>query len=79
MVSVLVLRRKALGMSLRQLGELAGYNWGYLSRAERGIAQPGVVSLCKWSRALGTDFIQVATEAEARVAACRRANGETSA
>jgi len=68
MVSHLVLRRKTLGLNLRQLGEATGYNWGYLSRAERGIAQPGIVSLCKWCRALETDFVSVAREAFDRAA-----------
>ena len=63
-VAILVATRKSRGVTLRELGESTGYNWGYLSRAERGLTQPGVVSLCKWCRALGLDFVGVAQQAK---------------
>lgn len=55
-VQRLVCRRKALGISLRQLSEVMGYDFSYLSKAERGLAQPGLVPLRKWSHALGLSF-----------------------
>lgn len=59
-LSILAEERKSKGISFRELAADTGYNSGYLSRAERGLTQPGVVSLCKWSRALGLDFVDVA-------------------
>jgi transcriptional regulator with XRE-family HTH domain len=38
---------------VRQLSEATGYDFSYLSKVERGLAQPGLVPLRKWSRALG--------------------------
>lgn len=59
-VAILAMERQSKGITLRELGAETGYNSGYISRAERGLTQPGVVSLCKWSRALGLDFVEVA-------------------
>lgn len=66
-VEILSTERESKGISLRELGADTGYNSGYLSRAERGLTQPGVVSLCKWSRALGLDFVDVAKQAKRRL------------
>ncbi len=55
-VNRLVVQRKALGISLRQLSEATGYDFSYLSKAERGLAQPGLIPLRKWSHALGFPF-----------------------
>jgi transcriptional regulator with XRE-family HTH domain len=63
LVAILAATRKAKGLTLRELGKSTGYNWGYLSRAERGLTQPGVVSLCKWCRALDLSFAEAVREA----------------
>lgn len=61
-VGILAAERRCRGITLRELGAESGYNAGYYSRAERGLTEPGVVSLCRWSRALGMDFVQVAQQ-----------------
>ena len=63
-VAILVTERKSRGISLRELAAETGYDSGYYSRAERGLTEPGVVSLCRWCRALGLDFLQVAKKAK---------------
>lgn len=63
LVDLLTATRKNKGITLRELGKLTGYNWGYLSRAERGLTQPGVVSLCKWCRALDLSFVEAVRKA----------------
>ncbi len=62
-VAVLAKERQSKGITLRELAADTGYNPGYYSRAERGLTEPGVVSLCRWSRALGLDFVEVARRA----------------
>lgn len=59
-VAILATERKSRGISLRELAAETSYNAGYYSRAERGETQPGLVSLCRWCRALGLDFVEVA-------------------
>lgn len=58
-VSRLVRQRKTRGISLRQLSEMMGYDFSYLSKAERGLAQPGLIPLRKWSHALGLSFSEL--------------------
>lgn len=64
-VAILATERQSKGITFRELGAETGYNSGYYSRAERGLTEPGVVSLCRWSRALGLDFVDVALQARA--------------
>ena len=59
-VAILAVERRSRGITLRELGAETGYNSGYYSRAERGETQPSLVSLCRWSRALGLDFVGLA-------------------
>ena len=59
-VAILTAERKSKGITLRELGADTGYNWGQHSRAERGLTQPSFALLCKWCRALGLDFVDVA-------------------
>jgi len=63
LVAILAAERKSRGISLRELAAETTYNAGYYSRAERGLTEPGVVSLCRWWRALGLDFVEVAQRA----------------
>lgn len=63
-VEILTVERKRRKMTLRQTGAASGYDWSYLARAERGLTQPGFVSLCKWCGALGLDFVTVAMKAK---------------
>ncbi len=59
-------------MTLRQLSEAIGYDFSYLSKAERGLAQPGLVPLRKWSRALGLSFAKlIVTESDDEVSSAR--------
>jgi transcriptional regulator with XRE-family HTH domain len=44
--------RIARGLALRETGELAGVDPGYLSRIERGLQQPSVEVLARLARAL---------------------------
>lgn len=59
-VAILATERQSKGITLRELGADTGYNWGQHSRAERGLTQPSFALLCKWCRALGLDFVDVA-------------------
>ena len=59
-VAILATERQSKGITLRELGRYTGYNWGQHSRAERGLTQPSFALLCKWCRALGLDFVDVA-------------------
>ncbi len=59
-VAILAAERRSKGVTLRELAADTGYNPGYYSRAERGLTEPGVVSLCRWCRALGLDFVEIA-------------------
>lgn len=63
-VAILAAERKSQGITLRDLGADTGYNPGYYSRAERGLTEPGIVSLCRWCGALGLDFVAVAQQAK---------------
>lgn len=59
-VAILATERQSKGITLRDLGRYTGYSWGQHSRAERGLTQPSFALLCKWCRALGLDFVDVA-------------------
>ena len=62
-VAILATERQSKGITFRELGAETGYNYGYYSRAERGLTEPGIISLCRWCRALGLDFVDVAQRA----------------
>lgn len=58
-IARLVEERRRKGLTLRAVEVRTGYNSGHLSRAERGLVQPGFILLCRWCRALDLDFIEV--------------------
>lgn len=57
-------RREARGMTLRDLEKVMAVSNGHLSRAERGLSEPGVVILRRWCRALELEFKEVCWVAE---------------
>jgi len=57
-------KREALGMTLRDLEKVMAVSNGHLSRAERGLTEPGIVVLRRWCRALGMEFEEVCRVAE---------------
>jgi transcriptional regulator with XRE-family HTH domain len=58
--------REARGLTLRDLEKIMGVSNGHLSRAERGLSEPGIVVLRRWCRALALEFETVCREAEER-------------
>ena len=58
-VSLLRQTRREKGLSLRELGEKTKIYHVHLSRAERGVSQPGLIVLIRWCRALDLRFIDV--------------------
>ena len=56
--------RDAKGLTLRDLEKSMGVSNGHLSRAERGLSEPGIVVLRRWCRALGLDFEVVSRDSE---------------
>jgi transcriptional regulator with XRE-family HTH domain len=58
--------REARGMTLRDLEKIMGVSNAHLSRAERGLSEPGVVVLRRWCRALGLEFDAICREAEVK-------------
>jgi transcriptional regulator with XRE-family HTH domain len=56
MVATLQRARKEQGLTLRDLAKRMNVSLAHLSRAERGLAQPGLVVLLRWFRALDLDF-----------------------
>lgn len=58
------MEREARGLTLRDLEKITGVNNAHLSRAERGLSEPGIVVLRRWCRALGLEFELVSKEAE---------------
>lgn len=44
------------GLTLRDLKQKMGISHAHLSRAERGVAQPGLVVILRWCRALDLKF-----------------------
>lgn len=61
-------KREERGMTLRDLEKVMGVSNGHLSRAERGLSEPGVVVLRRWCRALGLIFEEVCRSAEQGIA-----------
>jgi transcriptional regulator with XRE-family HTH domain len=60
--------RKQLGLSLRQLAAKAEVHPGYLTRVERGLAEPGVGVVARLASALGVtvdELLRLAEELEA--------------
>ena len=51
-------------MTLRDLEKATGVSNGHLSRAERGLSEPGIVVLRRWCRALNLEFETVCRESE---------------
>ncbi|WP_425602314.1 helix-turn-helix domain-containing protein [Luteolibacter yonseiensis] len=56
MVKFLRETRIEKGLTLRDLTEEMGVSYSHLSRAERGLSQPGLVVLLRWCRALDFPF-----------------------
>jgi transcriptional regulator with XRE-family HTH domain len=56
------LRRRALGISLRALGERTGLSASFLSQIERGVAEPSVGSLVRIAQALEIPMSEVLGE-----------------
>ena len=51
-VEVLHSERLSRGLTLRKLSKMVDIDFTHLSRAERGLTQPGLVVLMRWCRAL---------------------------
>ena len=58
-VGILRDTRHQRGLTLRDLTGKMGINFAHLSRAERGLTQPGLVVLMRWCRALNLRFEDV--------------------
>lgn len=56
--------REQRGMTLRDLEKLTGVSNAHLSRAERGISEPGIVVLRRWCRALDLEFEVLCRDSE---------------
>jgi len=56
MVEILKAQRLAQGLTLRQLSKSMQVDFTHISRSERGFAQPGLVILLRWCRALGMEI-----------------------
>jgi transcriptional regulator with XRE-family HTH domain len=46
-------RRNALGLTQEKLGELTGFDRGYISGIERGVRNPAIKNIGKLAKALG--------------------------
>ena len=57
-------RRKAIGFSQEQLGEIAGLDRTYISGVERGVRNPTISSLGRIATALQCDLSSILIEAE---------------
>lgn len=62
-VSILREKRRERGLTLRDLNGKMGIAYSYLSRAERGLSQPGLVVLLRWCRALDLRLADVLIQA----------------
>jgi transcriptional regulator with XRE-family HTH domain len=62
-VSILRKARHEKGYTLRDLAGKAGVTYSFLSYAERGRSQPGLLVLLRWCRALELDVQAVLREA----------------
>lgn len=56
MMAILKEERMAKGLTLRKLSRLMNVDFTHLSRAERGLTQPGLVILMRWCRALDLEI-----------------------
>ena len=58
---VFILRETRLQkkLTLRDLSQMMGISYAHLSRAERGLSQPGLWVLLRWCRALDLKFGKV--------------------
>jgi transcriptional regulator with XRE-family HTH domain len=63
-LTILKGEREARGMTLRDLEKIMGVSNAHLSRAERGLSEPGVVVLRRWCRALELEFDTICRQAE---------------
>ncbi len=55
-VEVLHSERLSKGLTLRKLSKMVDIDFTHLSRAERGLTQPGLVVLMRWCRALDLEI-----------------------
>ena len=55
-VGVLHSERLSKGLTLRKLSKMVEIDFTHLSRAERGLTQPGLVVLMRWCRALDLEI-----------------------
>jgi transcriptional regulator with XRE-family HTH domain len=58
--------REARGLTLRDLEKIMGVSNAHISRAERGLSEPGIVVLRRWCRALGLEFEKICRDAETK-------------
>lgn len=58
-ISLLRKRRREKNLTLRDLEKSMKISHSYLSRVERGLAQPGLVVLMRWCRTLDVQFVDV--------------------
>ena len=56
--------REARELTLRDLEKTMGVSNAHLSRAERGLSEPGIVVLRRWCRAVGLEFELVCRDSE---------------
>jgi transcriptional regulator with XRE-family HTH domain len=64
---ILAEARREREVTLERLSELSGVDHGVISRAERGLRIPGMASIRDLAVALGFDFAELVTTAEAKV------------
>lgn len=64
---ILAEARREQEMTLERLSELSGVDHGVISRAERGLRIPSMAAIRELAVALGFDFAQLVTTAEAKV------------
>lgn len=65
-VAILREARRQKGYTVRELARKVRIAHSFLSYAERGLSQPGLVVLLRWCRALDLDFKAVFEEAGSR-------------
>lgn len=56
--------RRARGLTLTQLAEMAGLSHPFLSKIERGLARPSMASLAQIALSLGTSQVELLAEGE---------------
>ena len=70
LISELETRRKTLGWSTKELGNLCGINEAFLSDWEHGLGSPRVDEIQHWAKALGLALELVPAESDARHGLC---------